>query len=352
MTGSLAGQGGEGGETDGPLVGGAPGGVDFSIWPTFASDPSEPRDAEAVFAGVSVLSAGVTTLTLAERWDELSGPTGSPRALTWSRLDALVKPYRDRSGKVALCIDVVDRLDPAWPVSGALDSDAALAAMRRTIDEVYARYAAQLSHLCFGYEVDRYLAQATRVAGGRLRQLLGEAVAYASQHPDRGDDVRIGVALTLGALREPDRYSDWLLGDEAIGVYDPLEDETSLKPVGSGAEELEQALDALATGARSGLPLALWEVGYPSRAGSSEKAQRNYYEALLEVLEARRDRVSFVSMFGFEDRAPSDCDAEAAHFGSESGALRSEARCSMGLRADGEPKLAWPAALGAVARGR
>lgn len=333
--------------------GGAPAGIELSLWPTFRADPEQSRDAQAVLASVAALSAGATTLTLAERWDELSGATGSPRALTWSRLDAMVKPYRERSGNVALCINVVDRAQPAWPLTGELDADLARQAMHRTVDEVFTRYAQQLSHLCFGYEVDRYLAAVSDKEATRLVDFLSDAVSYAQHHAARTERLKVGVAVTLGALADADAgTAAWLLGDEAVGVYDPV-DGAALKPPASGAAELDSALGVLA---EASLPLAVWEVGYPSGAGSSEKQQRQYYEDLLALLDERREQLSFVSMYGLDDRAAGDCNAEALRYGDDALAAstqqRSAARCSMGLRAEAGPKLAWQAALAALARYR
>ncbi|HVY31291.1 MAG TPA: hypothetical protein VHB79_32265 [Polyangiaceae bacterium] len=350
--GSAAGDGGDGHAGEPSSDGGAPAGVELSIWPTYAADPQQASDAQAVFAAVSVLSAGATTLTLAERWDELSGATGSPRTLAWNRIEAMAKPYRDKDGNVAFCIDVVDRQQSAWPFKNSLAEAAAREAMHRTIDELYARFAAQLTHLCFGYEVDRYLSVASSSDAGNLLDFLEDSVAYARQHVAHTERIAVGVAVTLGALSDPKNAdAPWLLGDEAIAVYDALaRGNDGLKSPASGAEELGDALDALANG--SGLPLALWEVGYPSSAGSNQKAQREYFNDLFALVGERRDHISFVSVFSLNDRLVSDCDAEAARFGDEPGSLRSEARCAMGLRADGANKLAWPTVLSALARYR
>lgn len=348
--GSSAGDGGDGHAGEQSSASGAPAGVELSIWPTYAADSQQGDDTQAVFAAVSVLSAGASTLTLAERWDELSGATGSPRTLAWNRLEAMVKPYRDKDGNVAFCINVVDRQHAAWPFTNPLGSAAARDAMHSTIDEVYARLAAQLTHLCFGYEVDRYLAAASPSEASDLLDFLKDSVSYAQGHDAHTERVAVGVAVTLDALTDPDNAkAPWLLGDEAIAVYDPLAAD-ALKPPASGADEIASALDALASG--SGLPLALWEVGYPSSAGATQKAQREYLQAVFDLVGERRDHISFVSVFGLNDRLASDCDAEAALFGDEAGSLRSEARCSMGLRADGANKLAWPTVLSALAQYR
>src|SRR5438552_3589283 len=184
-TGSLAGAGGDGSGGAHLSEGGAPEAIDIGVWPTFATNPNESGDVQAVLAAVSVLSIGATTLPLERRWDELSGATGSPRAATWNRLDAMTQPYRDRDGSVALCIGIVDRELPAWPEGVDLTTDAASSAIERTIDEVYMRYAQHLSHLCFGYELDRYLAKATSTSQKHLLAFLTHAVEYASHHPLR-----------------------------------------------------------------------------------------------------------------------------------------------------------------------
>jgi hypothetical protein len=352
--GSLAGDGGGGFAGEHSSGGAAPSGIELSLWPTFRADPEQSRDAQSVLASVAALAVGATTLTLAERWDELSGATGSPRAVTWSRLESMVKPYRERNGNVALCINLVDRTQPAWPGGTApanLNVEAARQAMHSTIDEVYKRYAQQLSHLCFGYEVDRYLATVKEDAAAQFLDLLTDAVSYAQNHRPPTAPVKVGVAVTLGALTDAEATkAPWLLGDEAVGVYDPLA-AGALKPPASGAEEIDSALGVLSD---VSLPLALWEVGYPSGADSTEKRQQQYYDELLTLLDARREQLSFVSLYGLDDRAASDCDAEAPRFGDDAAAvpLRSQARCSMGLRADGVPKLAWPSALSALARYR
>jgi len=349
---SLAGAAGDaiGGEHMG--MGGAPSSIETSIWPTFASDANQSSDVQAVFAAISSLTLGATTLTLAERWDELAGATGSPRAVAWTRLDAMIAPYRDRGGHVAFCIDVVDREQRAWPFSQELDTEVARVAMHRTIDEVYARYAAQLSHLCFGYQFDRYWAVASKAERAGLSDFLKDSVAYAAQHPARLSQQAVGVALTLDAIAgDAQAVKPLLLGDEVLGVYDPLDGSVALKAPDSGAREVGAALTALSGAAQR---LALLEVGYPSGAGSSEKSQRAYYDALFGVLDAQPASIGLLGIFGLADRSQNDCDAEVPSFG-DPGTLaeeRSEVRCSMGLRADGRAKLAFDSVLAALARYR
>jgi hypothetical protein len=364
--GSLAGDSGDGSGGEYVGVGGAPGTIEVGVWPTFAADPNQSRDVQAVLAAVSTLSIGASTLPIAERWEQLSGATGSPRAATWNRLDAMTKPFRDRGAGVALCIDVVDRTQRAWPFAGELDSAEATSAIERTIDEVFARYAAQLSHLCFGYELDRYLALASRDDQGRLLEFLRHAVDYATHHPQRGPNTAIGTAVTLQALSGASSapLGDLILGDEVVAVYDPLDEEGALKPPESVVEEVSDALDTLATGAGSRLPLTLFEVGYPSSsaAGSSEKAQLAFYSALFGLLDTRRADFGFVGVYGLADRADADCEAEALAFlgdgDSELTQAWATARCSMGLRAERPApapttdKLAWPELAAALSRFR
>jgi len=371
--GSLAGAGGDG--SGGAFVseGGAQGAIDIGVWPTFTTNPNESTDVQAVLAAVSALSIGATTLPLEQRWDELSGATGSPRAATWNRLDAMTQPYRDRDGSVALCIGIVDRQLPAWPNGVDLTTDAARSAIERTIDEVYMRYGQHLSHLCFGYELDRYLAATTSAEQKQLLAFLTHAVEYASHHPLRcgaGDDrcaakTAIGSAITLDALSQGSSalLDQLLLGDEVVAVYDPLDPKAALKPPESVADEVTAALATLTAAPGVTLPLTLFEVGYPSSSdvGSSEKAQKTYYDTLFDLLDTKRHDVSFVGAFGLGDRATADCEAEAASFGGTTSAQEQRAlvRCSMGLRAEtgDDPaitadKLAWPTVVAAVSRYR
>lgn len=361
-----AGQGGDGGRGEEPPMGGAPGVIEVGLWPTFVADPTRSRDVQAVSAAVSSLSAGSRTLPLAERWDALSGATGSPRTVTWSRLDAMVKPYADRRGKIALCINIVDREQPAWPFVEELDTEAAASAMRRTIDEVYARYAPQLSHLCFGYQLDLYLAKASRVAQRRFLAFLKQSVDYASSHPARAS-AAIGPAVSLRALTGAGDLplEDLLVGDELLAVYDPLDENAELKAPQAVAGELSAALETLASARGMRIPLDLLEIGYPSDSslGSSEKDQNAFYNALFRALSESRDGIGFVGVYGLGDRASTDCDAEASMFGgtAEARALRSLTRCTMGLRAGGDAgqgvamatdKQAWPTVLAAISRFR
>ena len=363
--GSLAGASGDGQGGQYVSSAGAPNAIDVGVWPTFVSDPQQSSDVQAVLASVTALSIGASTLPLAERWDELSGATGSPRAVAWSRLDAMTQPYRDHDGMVALCIGIVDRQASAWPEGVDLATDAASSAIERTIDEVYLRYATHLSHLCFGYEVDRYLAKASSSAQKRLLTFLAHAVDYASHHPLRTARTAIGTAITLGALLGTNAAAvdKLLLGDEVVAVYDPLDAAATLKPPESVADEVTTALQTLAAAPGPTRPLTLFEVGYPSArdAGSSEKAQKRYYDALFGVLDSNRQGVAFVGAFGLGDRAATDCELEAAGFGGTPAeqARRAVMRCSMGLRADtaGDPpvttdKLAWPSVVAAVSRYR
>lgn len=365
-SGSAAGDGtlGEGGALVGH--GGEPSAIDVALWPTYAASPGS-GDARAVQAAVAALSAGSLTLPLHEKWSELSGATGSPRAVVWQRLEAMTKPYLDRGGKVALCIDVVDRTLPAWPFLGELDAERALPAIESTIDEAFERYGAQLSRLCFGYELDRYVAQASSGERQRLLELITHGVKHARRVALRLHlSTAVGVAVTLEALVSPERAAidDFHQGDEVVAVYDPLTaDAFSLKPPDALASELGAALATLAEA--DGKPLALFEVGYPSAmaAGSSEKGQRRHFTALLTALDSAREQLSFVGMYGLGDRALADCEAEAPAFGLPPGvapddeqaadalAARALSRCSMGLRAEnGEPKQAWESALSALSR--
>jgi hypothetical protein len=344
-----------GGEPNGP--GGAPASVEFGLWPTFASNSQQSSDVQAVLASVSALAVGSPTLPLSERWDSLSGSTGSPRVVTWNRLDAMSKPYRERGASMALCIGIVDRENAAWPFEGELDTEAASSAMQRTIDEVFTRYAAQLSHLCFGYELDRYLAKVSSGSRVRLLSFLKQSIAYASQHPMRGSRTRIGAAITLGALSQATDapLDDLLLGDEVVAVYDPLDVHAELKPPGSVAAELSAALETITSQPGVALPLTLFEVGYPSSsaAGSSEADQLAYYDSLFDAVASRRDALGLVGVFGLGDRAAADCEAEAALFGDglDGQAERALVRCSMGLRAESD-KAAWSSVLAAFSRFR
>lgn len=359
MSGSPAGAGGDGGGSADHGGGRPPSPRKLALWPTFANDPRQSRDVQAVLAGVSALSMGSTTLLLSERWNDLSGATGTPRSLAWTRLDAMVEPYRDRSAHVALCINLVDRQTPAWPLSSGLDGAAARSALRRTIDEVYARYAELLSHLCLGYELDRYLARASELEQTQLLGLLQDGIAYASGHQGRTTNTAVGVAVTLDSLIKgrSSKLDSLLLGDEVLGVYDALDLDGKLKPPQSIRNEVDAALATLGGARGVGLPLALFEVGYPSGAdvGSSEQAQSAYYEALLGVLQSRPNQLEFVGVFGLADRAAADCALESLAFGELSMSPQAEARarvrCSMGLRAENE-KLAWSTVAAAVSRYR
>lgn len=353
--GSSAGGGGEGGGSDYQSQGGALGTLELGVWPTFASDPQQSLDVQAVRASVSTLAIGAATLPLGERWDELSGATGSPRLATWNRLDAMTKPFRDRGANLALCIGLVDREQPAWPFTNDLEGADATSAIERTIDEVYSRYSSYLTHLCFGYELDRYLAVASGDEAERLLAFLRHAVDYASRHPLRATKTLIGSAVTLQSLLEPaDSLSDLLLGDEVVAVYDPLDADVSLKPPASVVDDLSAALDNLqATGVRR--QLTLFEVGYPSSAdvGSSQAEQKAFYESLFGLLDGRRDDFGFIGVYGLGDRTAADCETEALSFGAlsepETLSARSSVRCSMGLRADTE-KPAWQDVAAALSR--
>ena len=353
--GSLAGAGGEAGDRGYQSEGGALGTLELGVWPTFASDPQQSLDVQAVRASVSALSIGAATLPIAERWNQLSGATGSPRLATWNRLDAMTKPFRDRGDNLALCINVVDREQPAWPFASDLEGTEATSAIERTIDEVYARYSSNLTHLCFGYELDRYLAVASSEDAARLRAFMQHAVDYASRHPLRATKTLIGSAVTLQALLGPaSELPDLLLGDEVVAVYDPLDADVSLKPPASVVDDLSAALENLkATGVRR--QLTLFEVGYPSSAdvGSSRAEQKAFYEELFGLLDGRRDDFGFIGVYGLGDRAAADCEAEALAFSAASDpeqlAARASARCSMGLRADAE-KPAWQDVAAALSR--
>jgi hypothetical protein len=348
-----AGAGGEAGDRPGQSD--APSSVAVGVWPTFAVDPAERLDVQAVAASVSTLAVGSRVLPLYEPWSKLVDSTGAPQAATWSRLDAMAKPYHDRGASVALCIGIVDRLDAGWPFGAGLDSETSATVMRRTIDEAYAHYAGHLSHLCLGYEIDRYWSQASASEGRALLDLLASAVDYASRHPMRGKTA-VGVAVTLGALAGAKEapLDQLLIGDEAVVVYDPFTATGELAAPGAIGDELAAAAETLASLPGPRMPLALFEAGYPSAGsvGSSEKAQRTYFDALAGALSglSADGAVAFVGIYGLDDRQSADCTAEAPAFGGPPGpSVRAQARCSMGLRAEnGEEKLAWPSALGLV----
>lgn len=359
--GSEMGEGGAAGSGEPSGPGGAPAEIELALWPTFPLDPKQSADAQAVEAAVAALSSGSATLPVAERWDALSGATGSPRLVTWARLDAMTKPYRDRGDSLALCVAIVDRDDPAWPVSVELDAEAATSAMRRTIDEIFARYAGQLTHLCFGYELDRYLARVPRSTQRQLLGFLQASIDYASAHPMRGSRTAIGTAITLDALTQPTDVplDELLIGDEVVAVYDPLDRRAQLKSPASIPGELSAALETLASRPGVRLPLSVFELGYPSGedVGSSEDDQRDFYQRLFGALGASHDGFGFLGLFGLADRALPECEAEAAHFGGSSAelSLRAGVRCSMGLRAETTgptQKLAWESVLSALSRYR
>jgi hypothetical protein len=358
--GSIEGGTGSGGDEDPSASAGEPGTLELGLWPTFVHDPARSRDVQAVGASVAALSSGSAALPIFERWDTLSGASGTQLG-AWSRVDAMVEPYRERRGRLTLCIGVVDRTERAWPFAGGLDSDVATSVMERTVDEALSRYGGVLSHLCFGYELDRYWASASTSERQQLLDFLKAAVDYASSHPLRSARTAIGVAVSLGALA-PDSdapLAELNVGDELLGVYDPLSDEAELKDPEAVGDELAAALDTVASLPGAPVPLGLLEVGYPSATdvGASEAAQLAYFQALLAALDDRRGQLSFVGVFGLGDRAAAECEVEARAFGGGGAHLRARAaaRCSMGLRAGagaGEDKLALQPVLAAIARYR
>jgi hypothetical protein len=361
--GNGAGEGGDGQAGSPVSSSGAPATVELGLWPTFASDgEGDGTDGEAVLAAVSALSAGSSTLPLYVTWSDLSTASGGliPSALT--SLDALTEPYRERGKKAALCLGIVDRALPAWPFTDALDSDAATSAVERTIDELLARYGDVLSHLCFGYEVDRYLAGATVDESVRFSQLLERAVAHVRAAKLPG--LAVGIAVTLEAVASSALVLDLVplkLGHEVVATYDPLREDGSLKRPETAGDELAAALDQLPEVEGGRLPLALFEAGYPADTSidSSEQAQRLFFEALFSTLDARTEELSFIGLFGLGDRSTATCDAEARSYGDAAHrAARSLARCSIGLRAAAatpagqRPRLAWPLAVSALSRYR
>jgi hypothetical protein len=350
--GSVPGEGGNQGGGEGVERGGGPPSVDLGIWPTYAAGSTDAA-VGAVLASIATLSVGASTLPLYERWSDLSGPTGSPRALTWSRLDAMIDPYRARSGDVALCVGLVDRQSPAWPATLDIDSQSAVEALQSTIDEIYARYAPQLSHLCFGYELDRFVEAAPERDADSLLTLLQGAVDYARAHPLKAPRTAVGTSITLAALTGEARapLERLLLGDEAVVVYDALDADGALKEPEAVSEELTRAVEALASEAERPTPLALFEAGYPSDGapGASERAQRDYYEALFEAVDRHRSELSFVGIYGLGDRAAPDCQTEAEAFGDADG-VRPFVRCKMGLRADEDGVVAEKAAWAVISR--
>lgn len=356
-SGSAAGEAGQEQGGSGISSAGAPGGIEIGIWPTFARS-EQGGDAEAVLASIAALSAGSSALPIYERWDALSGATGSPRAITWDRLDLMFAPYRERGKGLALCIGIVDRTSPAWPFVGALDSDAARAAIERTIDEVFAHYGPQLRHLCFGYEVDRYLAEASSAEQAELLAFLKHAITYASAYTEEYQQTALGVAVTLAAAGDVGTLSELVLGDELVVVYDALGEDGALESSDAVTSELTAAFETLQALEDGPKPLMLFEAGYPSGAGagSSEEEQQAHYEALFSALEGHTNEVAFVGLFGLGDRSAPDCEMEALAFGAaqqDQTEERALARCSMGLRAEtGEPKLAWTSVLQALSRYR
>ncbi len=350
--GSQPGEGGSGMGGVGFDLGGAPVSVEVGIWPTFAARSADDQVAPVV-AAVQALSAGSLTLPLYTRWDDLSGATGSPRAVTWARLEAMIAPYRARGADVALCVGVVDRQRPAWPVA-TLD-EGAEAAIERTIDEVFSRYGPLLSHLCFGHELDRYLAVAEPEEGDQVVELVRHAVEYARRHPSKAARTSISTSITLSALESETEVllARLLIGDQAVVSYDALDAEGELKEPEAISGELGSALEVLARLSARPKVLALFEVGYPSggASGATERAQRTFYEALFDTLDAHRSELSFVGVYGLGDRSSPDCEAEAGSFGEgRAASARPLVRCKMGLRAERGEKLAWPVVSRALSR--
>jgi len=362
--GSFAGEGGESNGGSPPSLGGAPATIELGVWPSFAAEPDTDPDALAVLSAVSALSAGSAVLPLVERWDALSGATGSPRAVAWANLDAQALPYRDAGRKVALCIAVLDRSLDARPFAGELDTPAARSALERTIDEAFAHFSTELTQLCLGYELDRFVAEIRPAERAQLLAFLEHAVKYATEHSQRSPTTTIGVAVTLEAIATgmPSGIDDFTqLGSAVIAVYDPLTASSELKAPESVASDLEAALARIEETRPAGdvvRPFSLFEAGYPSAQalGSSERAQKLFFQALLDTLDASRGQVVSASLFGLGDRAAEQCDTEAPAFGGVLGsaqASRSLARCSSGLWAEADqPKLAWSVVLAALSKYR
>ena len=99
----------------------------------------------------------------------------------------------------------------------------------------------------------------------------------------------------------------------------------------------------LVVAAASTKPIVVQAFGQSSVAeGSSEEAQRLFYETFFAVVEQRRASFALVNAFELHDLAQAPCDAYVASQGEEPGGPFAAAYCFHGLAtATGAQKPAW-----------
>lgn len=271
---------------------------------------------------LEVIALGANTTTVSYPWGaDLQGTL------------ARAAMFTDAGVRVMFSIDIVSG---RRPLSSAFDSTFARE-LELVIDEILAQRL-PLSTLTLGNGLDRALARGDQAQRAQLIEVVPAFVAYASQHPERLQSTRITIGTTgKGWLDASPELLQWLELVEAVTVsWFAISTTGEAADSSTAGEELDEILaPVLALGKR----VYLREAAYPSAVDSSQDRQNKFYKDFFQSLTGRGSQIPLISVTRLDDPSAAECDTYKLDF--ELPGDSDEARCSMGLRAEGNPKKAF-----------
>jgi hypothetical protein len=308
-----------------------------AITPTPAG--SAPTPGEALSAELTTFGAGARAAVLALPWDAIA--EGEDPALAQKTAF-----YEAHGKRVALEVAVVDRLvdhRPAAIAGEAWSAPAAVAAMEKTVDALFASSGPEVRYLTLGRDVDVYL-EAHPDERPAFVAFVKQVFAYAHDHEDAPPDLEVGVAFSHAAPKAEPAFGNLRdLGDVVAFSYFPGLSTFAPAEEPGAALVVTQLVEAVGS-----KPIVLSATGHASdaAAGGSEDAQQAFFATLFGAIGAQRKSFALVGVVELFDAAPSSCAAWAVAQGGEVGGPLASYACSLGvIRADGAPKPAWQAVL-------
>jgi hypothetical protein len=284
-------------------------------------------------------AAGLQAVALNLDWDEVEKEPGVYRPEpNWLEIaNKFYPPYRI---KVELAINPIDTTAdrrPQWLKEKSWDDPAVIEAYVRVINWALANtQALDRVSLSLGNEVDVLLGES--VADWTSYSIFAAETAKAikASHPE----LRIGIKTTFASFKGPVSKSVSALHakmDIALLTYYPLNDDFTVKPPGSVADDMAFALDVL-----QGREVHFAEVGYPTSAacGSSPERQVEFVRQVFAAWDKHADQIRLINFVWVNDIGKDVRDDYVEFYGVNAPCF-AEYLATLGLRSGGVDKPAF-----------
>lgn len=319
-------------------------------WPKNGADMRPEDYAEAL--NLVGKYAPETTLMSLWGWERLEpdkGETNLSKEIAGLNYALKDKGFRTYCGLTV--IDTVKRVMPEDLQEKNWDDPELVTRYGKVLDQLSREIFKRPEYFVIANEADVYFDKHPE----EIDAFMGFAAAAKREIRSRFPQAVIGISVTYEGLHKGGQRADFIkrviaASDAAFFTYYPVLDLKPTRPAQTPAQ-----LDDIINAAQ-GKAVILQEIGYPSGlAGSSPQLQADFFATIIPAI-IKRPQIKLASIFALHDFDPKMCKILTGYYGF--GGLLSLTPwvkdfrnfiCTLGLReADGTPKPAWDAAIGAM----